>query len=735
MNARPGSSTPRTTAHAARCMLLAAGTIALCGPAQSEVRDSAPPYRNPDAPIAQRVDDLLGRMTLEEKVGQIITLWATKRDVMDGLVFNADKAKAAYPHGFGQVARPSDRRGATPAGLGPGGGTGNRWRTPAETVEFINAVQRFATEQTRLGIPVLFHEESLHGYMATDATMFPQAIAMASSFDPVLVHDVSAVIGREVRARGVHLVLSPVIDVARDPRWGRIEETFGEDPYLVSELGVAAVRGLQGDGERLAPGKVLATLKHLTGHGQPESGVNVAPAQISERELRENFFPPFEEAVRRTGIGAVMPSYNEIDGVPSHGNRWLIDDVLRGEWGFTGAVVSDYAGIDDLVKLHLVEPDLPSAAIRALNTGIDSDLPDGQAYRTLVDSVRAGRVPEAAIDTAVRRMLTLKFRAGLFEQPFADFAAADALTGNAEARALALAAARKAIVLLKNDGLLPLTPGAHRTVAVIGPNAAIARLGGYSSFPRQSVTLLDGVRVTLEGKADVVHAQGVFITQSEDRSVDEVLLADPAKNRQLITEAVEVAKRADLIVLAIGDTEQITREGFSKAHLGDRSSLDLVGEQDELAAAMFALGKPVVVVLINGRPLVGRQCRDEGECADRGVVPRPGRRHRDGRRALRHRQPWRQAARDDRPLGRPAAGVLQRQAECAPRLPVRHDRAAVPVRLRTFATRASRSVRRGSRGRASRGTEPSRSPSKSATPECVPATRSCSSTCTTRSAR
>ena len=603
MNACPGSSTPRTTAHAARCMLLAAGTIALCGPAQSEVRDSAPPYRNPDAPIAQRVDDLLGRMTLEEKVGQIITLWATKRDVMDGLVFNADKAKAAYPHGFGQVARPSDRRGATPAGLGPGGGTGNRWRTPAETVEFINAVQRFATEQTRLGIPVLFHEESLHGYMATDATMFPQAIAMASSFDPVLVHDVSAVIGREVRARGVHLVLSPVIDVARDPRWGRIEETFGEDPYLVSELGVAAVRGLQGDGERLAPGKVLATLKHLTGHGQPESGVNVAPAQISERELRENFFPPFEEAVRRTGIGAVMPSYNEIDGVPSHGNRWLIDGVLRGEWGFTGAVVSDYAGIDDLVKLHLVEPDLPSAAIRALNTGIDSDLPDGQAYRTLVDSVRAGRVPEAAIDTAVRRMLTLKFRAGLFEQPFADFAAADALTGNAEARALALAAARKAIVLLKNDGLLPLTPGAHRTVAVIGPNAAIARLGGYSSFPRQSVTLLDGVRVTLEGKADVVHAQGVFITQSEDRSVDEVLLADPAKNRQLITEAVEVAKRADLIVLAIGDTEQITREGFSKAHLGDRSSLDLVGEQDELAAAMFALGKPVVVVLINGRPL------------------------------------------------------------------------------------------------------------------------------------
>ncbi|RJF91537.1 beta-glucosidase [Sphingomonas cavernae] len=541
-------------------------------------------------------------MTLDEKVAQIITLWATKRDIMDELAFNPAKARAAYPHGFGQVGRPSDRRGATPAGIGPAGGTGARWRSPKDTVDFVNAVQRHAVTETRLGIPVLFHEEALHGYMATDATMFPQAIALASSFDTGLMRDVSSVIAREVRSRGVHLALSPVVDIVRDPRWGRIEETFGEDPYLVAEMGVAAVEGLQGKGETLAPDKVFATLKHMTGHGQPESGVNVAPAQLSERDLRENFFPPFEQIVRRTSVAAVMPSYNEIDGVPSHANKWLITDVLRGEWGFKGAVVSDYFAIDELSTLHHVEPDIPAAAIRALQAGVDSDLPDGVAFRTLADSVRAGKVSEAMIDAAVRRMLTLKFRAGLFERPYADFARSDAITGNAEARALALKAAHRSMVLLKNDGVLPLAAGAHKRVAVIGPNAAITRLGGYSSFPRQSVTLLDAIKAKLAGKAEVLHAQGVFITQSEDRSADEVLLADPIKNRQLIAEAVAVAKTAEIVILAIGDTEQTSREAFARNHLGDRTSLDLVGEQNELASALFALGKPVVVVAVNGRP-------------------------------------------------------------------------------------------------------------------------------------
>ena len=556
-----------------------------------------PLYRNPAASVDARVDDLLARMTLEEKVAQLMTVWVEKTEIFDSnLQFDAAKAKQRYPDGIGQFARPSDAKGpVSPREL--------RGRNARDTVALINAVQRFAVEQTRLGIPVLFHEEALHGYVAFDATMFPQAIAMASAWDPDMTRRVNAIAAREARARGVHIVLSPVVDVARDPRWGRIEETFGEDPFLVGELGVAAVAGLQGTGRTLGPDKVFATLKHMTGHGQPESGTNIGPAPISERALRENFFPPFEQVVQRTNIGAVMPSYNEIDGVPSHANKWLLEGVLRGEWGFKGIVASDYSAIDQLMTLHHIVPDLESAAILALESGVDLDLPDGISYRTLVTSVRAGKVSQSLVDRAARRMLELKVRAGLFEQPFADAERAEAITGNAEGRALALEAARKSIVLLKNDGVLPLTAGAHRTVAVIGPNAAVARLGGYSSVPRQTVSLLEGIKAALGSRADVVTAPGVAITLNDDWWADEVKLADPAKNRATIAEAVEVAKRADLIVLAIGDTEQTSREAWADSHLGDRASLGLVGEQDELADAMFALGKPVVVVLINGRPL------------------------------------------------------------------------------------------------------------------------------------
>lgn len=559
-----------------------------------------PLYKEAAAPIDLRVRDLLSRMTLEEKVGQIISLWATKAQVMDDLTFSPKKASAAYPASFGQITRPSDRRGA-PNGSTQAGGVGARWRTPADTVSFINAVQTWAKNETRLGIPVLFHEEALHGYMATDATMFPMAIGLAGSFDRDLMHEVQSVIAREVRARGVHLALSPVVDIARDPRWGRIEETYGEDPYLCGEMGVAAVLGLQGEGRELPPGKVFATLKHMTGHGQPQSGDNIAPAPVSQRELRENFLPPFRAVVKRTGIGAVMPSYNEIDGVPSHQNRWLLTQVLRGEWGFDGAVISDYGAVPELDTIHHVAGDLEAAARHALAAGVDCELPDGLAFRTLVDQVRSGKVSQAAVDTACARMLTLKFRAGLFENPFAD-KDFDKITGNAQARALALKAAQRSIVLLKNDGVLPLMPGAHKRVAVIGPNAAVARLGGYSSTPRQTVSLLEGVKAHLSGKAQVDFAQGVFITRSEDRSSDEVLLADPARNRALIAEAVALAQKSDIILLAIGDTEQTSREGFAKNHLGDRTSLDLVGEQNELFAALKATGKPVVVCAINGRP-------------------------------------------------------------------------------------------------------------------------------------
>jgi beta-glucosidase len=574
--------------------------LALCAAVAISVAAQAQPvavYRDSSASLSQRVDDLLRRMTIEEKIAQMQTIWDGKVALFDAHEqFDPAKAAALYPNGFGGFARPADRRGSVSPRVAPG-------RNARETVAMVNAVQHFAVESTRLGIPVLLHEEGLHGYVAVDATHFPQAIGLASSWDPELVRRVNSITGREIRARGVQLALTPVVDVARDPRWGRIEETFGEDPYLVSQLGIAAVRGLQGDSLPLADGKVFATLKHFTGHGQPESGTNVGPASISERTLRENFFPPFEEIVAHTNVRALMPSYNEIDGLPSHANRWLLGDVLRGEWGFKGVIVSDYYGIEQLATLHHVEPDVPSAAVRALAAGVDMDLPDGLAYRTLLDAIHRGRVTEAQIDVAVRRILELKFQAGLFEHPYADAVAADALTGNAEARAVALEAAQRSIVLLKNDGVLPLSDAAHKKLAVIGPNAAVARLGGYSATPRHSVTVLDGLRARLAGREPLLYAEGVRITNSDDWWADKVELADPAANAELIKAAVKVAADADEIVLVLGDTEQTSREGWADTHLGDRSSLELVGQQDALASAIFALHKPTVVVLLNGRPL------------------------------------------------------------------------------------------------------------------------------------
>jgi beta-glucosidase len=593
---------PRTSRRTLLGWLGTTSVLAMC-PDVAGAATSTPLYKDSRAPVDLRVRDLLGRMTLEEKVAQIIALWGTKSEIMvdGGLDFDPRKASAAYPNGIGQITRPSDRRGG-PQVANVAGGTGARWRGGESTIRFVNAVQRWAMNETRLGIPVLFHEESLHGYMAPDATMFPQAIGLAGSFDRELMRDVQAVIGREVRAHGSHLALSPVVDIARDPRWGRIEETFGEDPYLCGEMGVAAVQGLQGEGSTLQPGKVFATLKHMTGHGQPQAGNNIGPAPIAERELRSHFFPPFRAVVERTGIAAVMPSYNELDGVPSHANRWLLTQVLRGEWGFDGAIVSDYGAVEELQTIHHVTADREASARAALQAGVDCELPDGIAYRTLVQQVRGGRVSQAAIDAACGRMLALKFRAGMFENPYADLRTAQRIIGNAEARRLALKSAHRSLCLLTNDGTLPLKMGAHRRVAVIGPNAAIARLGGYSGAPRNAVSLLDGVRAKVAGRAEVVHAQGVFITRSEDRSVDEVLLADPAENRRLIAQAVEVARAADIILLAIGDTEQTSREGFAKNHLGDRTSLDLVGEQNELFDALADLGKPIVVCAINGRP-------------------------------------------------------------------------------------------------------------------------------------
>jgi len=581
--------------------LLATGlplaTSSFATPPKAAAAAAIPLYKNASAPIADRVDDLLKRMTLEEKVAQLEVIWQNKDKIFDkNLQFDPAKMASEYPNGIGGVARPSDAHGPISPRVEPG-------RDIAATIKLVNAMQRWSIEHTRLGIPILFHEEGLHGYAAEDATSFPVPIALASSWDTDLVRQVNTVTAREIRARGVTQALTPVVDIARDPRWGRIEETFGEDPYLVGEMGVAAIQGLQGPGRAriLTPGHVFATLKHFTGHGQAESGENVGPAPISRRELRENFFPPFEEAIRRTGVEAVMPSYNEIDGVPSTANKWLLTQVLRGEWGFQGAITSDYSAVDQLMSLHHVAGSLEQAAREALDAGVDMDLPDGLSYATLVKQVREGKVSEAEIDNAVRHVLDMKFRAGLFEHPYADVAAAQAITNNAEAQQIALKAAEESAVLLKNDGTLPLK--AVGTIAVIGPDAAKAHLGGYYGEPPHTVSLLDGIKAKVGGKAKVVYAEGVEITRNDDWWHDQVELADPAKNEQRIQQAVAVAKTADTIVLNFGGNEETSREGWAPNHLGDRASLKLLGQQQQLFDALKALGKPMVVVLTNGRPL------------------------------------------------------------------------------------------------------------------------------------
>ena len=596
----------RAAAFSGIAFIALAGTI----PGQVAAQSHAPaithpmadaPYWNAALPVEQRVADLLARMTLEEKVAQIITVWNSKGAIQnEDHSFSAEKASQVYPNGIGQIARPSDT-------IGPSSPRVERRRDIDASVDYVFAAQKWAMEKTRLGIPVLFHEESLHGFAARDATSFPQAIGMASSWDPDLVREVNSLIAGEVRARGVHLVLSPVVDVAREPRWGRIEETFGEDPFLVGEMGVASVEGLQGvgTGRTIGPNKVMATLKHMTGHGQPESGTNVGPAQISERTLREMFFPPFEQVVKRTGIDAVMASYNEIDGIPSHSNSWLLNGVLRGEWGYQGAVVSDYYAIEDMARLHKIVKDYDEAGVLALKSGVDVDLPEGDGFENLAAAVRAGKVSEADIDRAVARFLTMKFNAGLFENPWPNRALARQSNGPGGI-ALARKAAEKSLVLLKNDGVLPLAlpaSGASKpTIAVIGPNSDVARLGGYYGEPRASVTPLQGIRALVGDRATVVHSQGVVITENDDWWADEVKLGDPEENRRRIAEAVEAARSADTILLFIGDTEQTSREGWAESHLGDRTELDLVAQQNELFSELEALGKPIVAVLVNGRP-------------------------------------------------------------------------------------------------------------------------------------
>jgi beta-glucosidase len=573
---------------------------------KSELRTS-PAYRNPRLSAEQRTKDLLSRMTLQEKAAQMLCIWQQKVNTLidEKGNFDSQKAKTYFKKrlGLGQVGRPSDA----------GGGKNAR-----EMAELTNAIQKFFVEKSRLGIPVIFHEECLHGHAAIDATSFSQPIGLGATFDPDLVRSLFEMTAEEARIRGTHQALTPVVDVAREPRWGRVEETYGEDPYLVSCMGIAAVQGFQGDASFKDKKHVIATLKHFAAHGQPESGTNCAPVNVSERLLREVFLTPFKQAIQKGGAISVMASYNEIDGVPSHANQWLLRDVLRKEWGFKGFVVSDYFAIRELHERpelfgnHLAE-DCKQAAVLAAKAGVNIELPDPDCYVHLVELVRKGILKESLLDELVAPMLLWKFKLGLFEDPYVDPAAAEQIVGCDAHRKLVLQAARKTITLLKNvAATVPLRSNKIKTIAVIGPNAHRQLLGGYSGQPKQFITLLDGIR-SRAGSIKVLYHEGCKITVGGSWQQDEVIPGDPAENRRSIAEAVKVAKKADVVVLAIGGNEQTSREAWMGNHLGDRASLDMVGQQDELVDAIAATGKPIIAFLFNGRPLSIRNLSEKAQ--------------------------------------------------------------------------------------------------------------------------
>ena len=544
-------------------------------------------------------------MTLEEKAAQMMCVWqekATKLLDSQGN-FDVKKAKAAFKsgHGIGQVGRPSDS-GANPATPADG-------KTARGMAELTNDIQKFFVEHSRLGIPVFFHEECLHGHAAKDGTSFSQPIGLAATFNPELIEQLYEMAAREVRARGAHQALTPVVDVARDPRWGRVEETFGEDTYLVTQLGIAAVRGFQGDRKFDHKDRLIATLKHFAAHGQPESGQNCAPVNVSERLLRETFLRPFKEVLEKAGAISVMASYNEIDGVPSHASKWLLRDVLRKEWGFKGFVVSDYYAIWELhhrpdTHSHFVAGSKKEACALAVKAGVNIEFPEPDCYLSLVELVKKKVLKESELDELVAPMLLWKFQMGLFDDPYVDPAKAAQIVGCEPHRKLALQAAHETITLLKNENeLLPLNPAKLKSIAVVGPNANRLLLGGYSGVPQHNATVFEGIKGKVGKGVNVVYSEGCKITIGGSWQQDEVTPSDPAEDRRQIAEAVEVAKNADVIILAIGDNEQTSREAWSLKHMGDRSNLDLIGRQEELVKTMLDTGKPVVALVFNGRPI------------------------------------------------------------------------------------------------------------------------------------
>lgn len=559
---------------------------------------STHPYKNPSLRFAERVENLLSLMTLEEKVAQLGSAWIYEVQ-NDDQSLSADKLAANLGQGIGQITRLA----------------GGSVMEPAALAEAANGIQRYLSEETRLGIPAMIHDECCSGFLARNATNFPQIIGCASTWEPELIEAMTQVIRSQMRAVGVHQGLAPVLDIARDPRWGRIEETFGEDVYLTSTMGVAYIRGLQANNDWRAG--VVATGKHFVGYSAGEGGLNWAPAHIPARELRDVYLAPFEVAVKQAGLASMMNAYHDLDGVPCGASKDLLTDLLRGEWGFDGIVVSDYMAINQLADYHGFARNKAHAAHLALDAGMDIELPSVDCYGAeLVAAVKAGEFPAEVADLAVRRVLEMKFRLGLFEHPYVDPGQAQAVFDTPDQRNLARTIAQKSMVLLKNEGnLLPLARNA-RSIAVIGPNADSKRnlLGDYS-YPAHIETLLAfsaaGISIhPLPGNIHLVDNYAVMhsVLEAVSARVGEDTMVHYAKGCDVLdeseagfAEAVAAARQADVAIVVVGDKAGLTLE-CSTGEFRDRATLGLPGVQQKLVEAIHATGTPVVVVLANGRP-------------------------------------------------------------------------------------------------------------------------------------
>jgi beta-glucosidase-like glycosyl hydrolase len=545
-----------------------------------------------------RADDLLARMNLDEKLAQLGGVWVT--DLLTQDQISAEVVSRVVPHGIGQVTR-------------IGGTTGLR---PAESAALMNDIQRAVIAQSRHGIPVLVHEESLAGYSARDATVFPQAIGLASSWDTGLVEEVACVIRRQMMAVGARQGLAPVLDVARDPRWGRVEETYGEDPVLTGLLGAAYVRGLQSADLRTG---VLATAKHFLGHAMSEGGRNHAPVQLGPRELREVYAEPFAAAIRDAQLGAVMNAYSSVDGLACAGSRHILTELLRTELGFSGIVVADYFSVSLLMSYHHVAADKAEAGTMALTAGLDVELPVLDCFgKPLRSAVEAGLVPMALVDAAARRVLATKFRLGLFDSPYVDATGTTLAFGNPANAILARRAAAAGIVLLANDGVLPLRPDAT-VLAVIGPGADDRRLlqGDYH-YPAHQEILVDAAggppdRTFLVPRAGGTFSPGPYYTQHVTPLAG-ITAAAPAgttvlyapgclvsgDDRTGFAAAAAAAAQADVAIMVLAGRSGLD-EASTVGESRDATDLRLTGVQEELVNAVCATGTPVVVVVMSGR--------------------------------------------------------------------------------------------------------------------------------------